>query len=72
MESQPLPSNKRKKVECALPETTVWFPRTGLGLKQVSFCRPGLVQVFLFVTNNLSETPFVGNTEETVGREKEL
>lgn len=38
-------------------------PRAGLGFKQVSFCRAELVQVFLFVTNNLSESSFVGNKE---------
>lgn len=48
-----------------------WVPRPGPGLKQVSFWSAELVQVFLFATSNLSESPFVGNRVRGQERERE-
>lgn len=37
-------------------------PRPGLCCTQVSFCSAELLQVFVFATNNLSQSPFVGHS----------
>lgn len=38
-------------------------PRPGLCCTQVSFCSAELLQVLVFATNNLSQSPFVGHSE---------
>lgn len=37
-------------------------PRPGLCCTQVSFCSAELLQVFVFATNNLPQSPFVGHS----------
>lgn len=39
-------------------------PRPGLCCTQVSFCSAELLQVLVFATNNLSQSPFVDTQEQ--------